>query len=242
MALERAPADRTGTIGVEAFDATYGAGFQASDDPPHAVECKLVEDGAAFVAHRPAAADRPRRVAVVDGTLRTEARLTRTDDDGDVSMGVGGSLGRASPASRCRQASAAPRRSRRRRGRLAGWGVQAFPEGIALAQDAIAEVIALSAHPTVRASRARRASPRFPAIMGPMLDTHTVARSLTNAGCTPAQADAITNALRLVVERGDLDAGAVAQSLTEVKFTPAQADAITNAINLAAEHRRRPRS
>ena len=48
---------------VEAFDATYGAGFQASDDPPHAVACKLVEDGAAFVAHRPAAADRPRRVA-----------------------------------------------------------------------------------------------------------------------------------------------------------------------------------
>ena len=74
-ALERAPADRTGTIGVEAFDATYGPRFQASDDPPHAVECKLVEDGAAFVAHRPAAADRPRRVAFVDGTLRTEARL-----------------------------------------------------------------------------------------------------------------------------------------------------------------------
>ena len=34
------PADRTGTIGVEAFDATYGAGFQASDDSPHAVECE----------------------------------------------------------------------------------------------------------------------------------------------------------------------------------------------------------
>ena len=30
------PADRTGTIGVEAFDATYGAGFQASDDSPTA--------------------------------------------------------------------------------------------------------------------------------------------------------------------------------------------------------------
>ena len=135
-----------------------------------------------------------------------------------------------------------PRRSRPSVAGGRGLGVQAFPEAIALAQDAIAEVIALSAHPTVRASRARRASPRFPAIMGPMLDTHTVARSLTNAGCTPAQADAITNALRLVVERGDLDAGAVAQSLTEVKFTPALADAITNAINLAAEHRRRPRS
>ena len=60
------------TIGVEAFDA---AGFQASDDSPHAVECELVEDGGAFVAHRPTDADRPRRVAFVDGTLRTEARL-----------------------------------------------------------------------------------------------------------------------------------------------------------------------
>ena len=85
-------------------------------------------------------------------------------------------------------------------------------------------------------------SPRFPAIMGPMLDTHTVARSLTDAGLTPAQADAITNALRLAVERGDLDTGAVARSLTVAGLTPAQADAITNAINLAAEHRRRPRS
>ena len=37
------PADRTGTIGVEAFDAAYGAGFQASDDSPHAVECELVD-------------------------------------------------------------------------------------------------------------------------------------------------------------------------------------------------------
>ena len=53
------PADRTGTIGVEAFDAAYGAGFQASDDSPHAVECELVEDGGAFVAHRPTDAGRP---------------------------------------------------------------------------------------------------------------------------------------------------------------------------------------
>ena len=85
------PADRTGAIGVEAFDATYGAGFQASDDSPHAVECELVEDGGAFVAHRPTNADRPRRVAFVDGALRTEARLTRTGRDGDVSMGLAGS-------------------------------------------------------------------------------------------------------------------------------------------------------
>ena len=85
------PADRTGTIGVEAFDAAYGAGFQASDDSPHAVECELVEDGGAFVAHRPTDADRPRRVAFVDSTLRTEARLTRTGPDGEVSMGLAGS-------------------------------------------------------------------------------------------------------------------------------------------------------
>ena len=77
------PADPTGTIGVEALvlDAAYGAGFQAADDSPHAVECELVEDGGAFVAHRPTDADRPRRVAFVDGTLRTEARLTRTSPE-----------------------------------------------------------------------------------------------------------------------------------------------------------------
>ena len=83
------PADRTGTIGVEAFDATYGAGFQASDDSPHAVECERVEDGGAFVAHPPTDADRPRRVAFGDGTMRTEARLTRTGADGDVTMAWG---------------------------------------------------------------------------------------------------------------------------------------------------------
>jgi len=43
------------------------------------------------VAHRPTDADRPRRVAFVDGTLRTEARLTHTGADGDVTMGLAGS-------------------------------------------------------------------------------------------------------------------------------------------------------
>ncbi len=85
------PAGRTGTIGVEAFDATYGAGFEVSDDSAHAVECELVEDGGAFVAHQPTDANRPRRLAFVDGTLRTEARLTRTGPAGDVSMGLAGS-------------------------------------------------------------------------------------------------------------------------------------------------------
>ena len=49
------------------------------DDSPHAVECELVEAGGAFLAHRATNVDRPRRVPFVDGTIRTEARLTRTD-------------------------------------------------------------------------------------------------------------------------------------------------------------------
>ena len=36
-----------------------------------------------------------------------------------------------------------------------------------------------------------------------MLDTHAVARSLTAADFTPAQADALTDALRAAVEHGD---------------------------------------
>ena len=36
-----------------------------------------------------------------------------------------------------------------------------------------------------------------------MLDTHAVARSLTAAEFTPAQADAITDAVRLAAEQGD---------------------------------------
>ena len=36
-----------------------------------------------------------------------------------------------------------------------------------------------------------------------MLDTHDVARSLTDAEFTPAQADAITNAVRLAAEHGN---------------------------------------
>lgn len=86
-----APADQIGTVGVDAFDAAYGAGFRAEDESPHAVECELVEDGGAFAAHRPAAAGRPRRVAFVDGVMRTEAHLTFTDPDGTVGPGLAGS-------------------------------------------------------------------------------------------------------------------------------------------------------
>lgn len=80
-----------GTIGVEAFDAAYGAGYQAEDESPHALDCELVEDGGAFEAHRPDTAARPRRVAFVDGTMRTEARLTHTGPQGDVGTGLAGS-------------------------------------------------------------------------------------------------------------------------------------------------------
>ena len=83
--------DAAGTLGVEAFDAAYGAGFQADDDSPHAVECELVEDAGAFEAHRPPAGDRPHRLAFVDGTMRTEARLTHTSAAGEVTTGLSGS-------------------------------------------------------------------------------------------------------------------------------------------------------
>ena len=36
-----------------------------------------------------------------------------------------------------------------------------------------------------------------------MLDTHAIARSLTAADFTPAQADALTDALRVAAEQGD---------------------------------------
>ena len=39
--------------------------------------------------------------------------------------------------------------------------------------------------------------------MGHMLDTHAVARALTDAELTPAQADAITDAVRLAADHGD---------------------------------------
>ena len=80
-----------GKLGVEAFDAAYGAGFQAEDDSPHAVECELVEEAGAFEAHRPPAGERPHRLAFVDGTMRTEARLTHTSAEGDVNTGLAGS-------------------------------------------------------------------------------------------------------------------------------------------------------
>ena len=52
-----------------------------------------------------------------------------------------------------------------------------------------------------------------------MLDTHAVARSLTDAELTPAQADAITDAVRLAAEQGD--------HVTSDQFTAGQAEVRT---------------
>ena len=46
----------SGTIGVEPFDAAYGAGFQADDESPHALECELIEDAG---GSKPTAPTRP---------------------------------------------------------------------------------------------------------------------------------------------------------------------------------------
>ena len=80
------------TIGVEPFDTGYGGGFQVQADSPEAMACDLVEDGGEFRRHPPEPAQRPRRLAFVDGTMRVEARLTRTDARGTVT-GVAGSWG-----------------------------------------------------------------------------------------------------------------------------------------------------
>ena len=80
------------TVGVEPFDTGYGGGFQVQVDSPDAMACELVEDGGEFRRHVPGAAVRPRRLAFVDGTMRVEARLTRTDMQGTVT-GLAGSWG-----------------------------------------------------------------------------------------------------------------------------------------------------
>ena len=57
-----------------------------------------------------------------------------------------------------------------------------------------------------------------------MLDTHAVARSLTAADFTPAQADALTDALRVASEHGD--------HVTSDQFKAGQAELRTEIANL----------
>lgn len=77
--------------GVEPFDVGYGASFAADADSPLDVECEIVEDGGTLQAHQPEAWARPGQLAFVDGTMRTDARLTRTGPDGVVYTGLAGS-------------------------------------------------------------------------------------------------------------------------------------------------------
>jgi hypothetical protein len=78
-------------FGVEPFDVGYGAAFQADDDSPLAIECPVVEDGGALTVHTPAPSTRPEALAFVDGSMRTEARLTRSTADG-TSTGIAGCI------------------------------------------------------------------------------------------------------------------------------------------------------
>ena len=70
----------------------YGGGFQVQADSPEAMACELVEDGGEFRRHQRQPAERPRRLAFVDGTMRVETCLTRTDAQGTVT-GLAGSWG-----------------------------------------------------------------------------------------------------------------------------------------------------
>ena len=46
-------------VGVEAFEATYGAGFEAQEDGPEAIECEVAEDGGDFRLREAVPAERP---------------------------------------------------------------------------------------------------------------------------------------------------------------------------------------
>jgi hypothetical protein len=77
--------------GIDPFDVGYGASFAAEADSPFDVECELVEDGGTLRPHSPEPGASPARLAFVDGTMRTDARLTRTDAGGIVYTGLAGS-------------------------------------------------------------------------------------------------------------------------------------------------------
>lgn len=83
----RAPA--AGRVGVEPFDVGYGAAFSAVDGSDLAVECEIVEDES--FCFKASTTDAPyEMLAFVDGTVRTDARLTYTTDAATIS-GVAGS-------------------------------------------------------------------------------------------------------------------------------------------------------
>lgn len=65
------------TFGVEPFDVGYDASFKAQGSSPLDMECPAVEDSGRMTVHRPRLAGMPERLAFVDGTMPTDARLTR---------------------------------------------------------------------------------------------------------------------------------------------------------------------
>ncbi len=85
--------ERRPFIGVEPFDASYGAAFRADDEDEHTVECRVVEDGGRFRIHHPRDAGRPERLCFVDGVRRTEAHLTHTSPAGGTTAGLAGAWG-----------------------------------------------------------------------------------------------------------------------------------------------------
>ena len=80
-------------IGVEPFDASYGAAFRADEEDEHTVECRVVEDGGHLRIRRPRNAGPPARLCFVDGVRQTEAHLTRTTSDGEIVNGIAGAWG-----------------------------------------------------------------------------------------------------------------------------------------------------
>ena len=80
--------------GIEPFDVGYGASFAAEADSPFDIECELIEDCGTLQIHLPESEVRPARLAFVDGTMRTDARLTRTGPDGIVYTGLARLVGR----------------------------------------------------------------------------------------------------------------------------------------------------
>jgi uncharacterized protein len=77
--------------GVDPFDVGYGASFAAEAESQLDIECEVVEDGGVLHSHHPERWARPQRLAFVDGSMRTDARLTRTGLDGVVYTGLAGS-------------------------------------------------------------------------------------------------------------------------------------------------------
>lgn len=81
----------TARYGIDPFDVGYGASFAAESDSPLDLDSELVEDGGTLRSHSPEPCVSPARLAFVDGTMRTDARLTRTGTDRMTHTGLAGS-------------------------------------------------------------------------------------------------------------------------------------------------------